>query len=494
MATLHHSRPRYLRQNRHTACLADRQPIRSAVRRTTWPYRRLGTRPRAKLCDENDRVVRRGLALAFVKANPAERLQPGIVTGMTSGTMRPPLRTQAAVAVGRIANRTSKALGKGHGTVIGGNITLKLDPGALKHLVGTRAVTVVTGTNGKSTTTRLVREALGSTRKTASNRGANMPPGLIEAAADQQAEELVFEVDELYVPQVIEATRASVLVLLNLSRDQLDRITEIRRVAELWRTMLRSIDWPLTVVANADDPLLVWAVGDYANVVWVSAGYRWKEDAALCPQCSRVRSISTEGTWTCECGLNRPTPAWTVGPEGAVGPHGLTPFALKLPGDFNRSNATVALAVAAARGIPAATAIGPMQGVIDVFGRYVTAAVDGRPVRLFLAKNPASWTEMLHLLTNEKASVVFVVNARVADGQDTSWLWDVPFEQAAGRAVIAAGDRRLDLAFRLQLANVEHSVVDSALAGIKDLPPGLVELLATYTAFHEVLKELNVPW
>ena len=99
-----------------------------------------------------------------------------------------PLRTQAAVAVGRLASRTSRALGRGHGTVLGGTIALKLDPGALQSLVGTRPVTVITGTNGKSTTTRLVREALGSTRKTASNRGANMPPGLIEAAADQAAE------------------------------------------------------------------------------------------------------------------------------------------------------------------------------------------------------------------------------------------------------------------------------------------------------------------
>ena len=424
----------------------------------------------------------------------AERCRPGIVRVMTSEMLRPPLRTQAAVAVGKLASRTSQLLGRGHGTVIGGNITLKLDPGALQSLVGKRAVTVITGTNGKSTTTRLVREALGSAHKTASNRGANMPPGLIEAAADRSAHELVFEVDELYVPRVVESTRASILVLLNLSRDQLDRITEIRRVAELWRSLLSRVDWKLTVIANADDPLLVWAVGDYANVVWVSAGYRWKEDAALCPNCSRVRAINIDGTWTCDCGLNRPKPAWALDATGANGPYGVTPFTLGLPGDFNRSNALMALAVAAERGVDPARAIRPIEKVVDVSGRYVTADVDGRPVRLFLAKNPASWTEMLHLLSHETASVVFVLNARIADGQDTSWLWDVPFEQAAGRAVIASGDRRLDLAYRLKLANVEHTVSASALAAVKNLPPGPVELLATYTAFHDVLKELHVEW
>jgi lipid II isoglutaminyl synthase (glutamine-hydrolysing) len=291
----------------------------------------------------------------------------GIVGGMTSQTVprssprpaKPPLRTQAAVAVGRLASRTSRALGKGQGAVIGGNITLKMDPHALGHLVAGRPVTVVTGTNGKSTTTRLIRDAIGAVRPTASNRGANMPPGLIEAAADRAAEELIFEVDELYVPRVVHATKAKVLVLLNLSRDQLDRITEIRRVAELWRTLLAEVTWPMTVVANADDPLLVWAVGDYAQVVWVAAGYRWKEDAALCPQCSRVRAIDNDGSWTCQCGLDRPTPAWTLTDDGGRGPTGSIPFSLSLPGDFNRANALVAFAVASARGVTPGQAVAP---------------------------------------------------------------------------------------------------------------------------------------
>ena len=407
---------------------------------------------------------------------------------------RPPWRTQAAVAVGKLASRTSRALGRGHGAVIGGNITLKLDPGALAHLVDGRPVTVVTGTNGKSTTTRLIREAIGSARPTASNRGANMPPGLIEAAADRAAQELIFEVDELYVPRVVESTKASTLVLLNLSRDQLDRITEIRRVAELWRNLLDRVDWPMTVIANADDPLLVWAVGNYPHVVWVAAGYRWKQDAALCPQCSRVRAIAADGTWVCECGLNRPHPAWTLTKAGGNGPTGSIPFTLSLPGEFNRSNALVALAVTNTRGIAPETAVAAIEQVADVSGRYITAQVAGHAVRLFLAKNPASWTETLHLISTSDVSVVLAVNARIADGQDTSWLWDVPFEQAAGRAVVASGDRRLDLAFRLKLAGVEHTLAASAIDAIRDLPPGPVELLATYTAFHDVLKELHVQW
>jgi len=167
-------------------------------------------------------------------------------------------RTSAAVALGRLANRTSRWLGRGTGAVIGGRVAIKLDPQVLPRLTAGRPVTIVSGTNGKTTTTRLVAEALGSQRSVSTTRGANMPPGLV-VPASVEADELVFEVDELWVPQVVEQTRASVLVLLNISRDQLDRITEIRRIAEVWRTTLARADWPLTVVANADDPLVVWA-------------------------------------------------------------------------------------------------------------------------------------------------------------------------------------------------------------------------------------------
>lgn len=410
-----------------------------------------------------------------------------------TSTLARPARTRLAVAAGRAASRASRLLGRGHGAVIGGRVAMRVDPAVLTKLVGGRPVTVVTGTNGKTTTTRLVAAGLGAERTVAANRGANLPPGLVEPAADR-TDELAFEVDELYVPQVVRQVRARVLVLLNLSRDQLDRITEIRRIAERWRDLIASVDWPLTIVANADDPLVVWAVGDHADVVWVAAGSRWGEDAALCPNCARIRRNGPDGTWVCECGMGRPAPQWWFD-EGCVhGPLGTRPMQLALPGDFNRANATLALAACVARGIAPEPALAAMSAVSDVAGRYVTVPVDGRNVRLLMGKNPASWTEIMHLLHGTSTPVVVCLNARGADGMDPSWIWDVPFELLAGRTVVASGDRRLDLSVRLAVAGVDHTVAPDAVSAARTVPVGPVDLVATYTAFHDVLEVLDVHW
>ena len=428
----------------------------------------------------------------------------------------PPLRTRLAVVAGRAASRASRLLGRGHGAVIGGRVAMKVDPGVLGRLVAGRPVTVVTGTNGKTTTTRLVAAALGAERTVASNRGANLPSGMIEPASSAGADELVFEVDELYVPQVVREARACVLVLLNLSRDQLDRITEVRRIAERWRALIAEVDWPLTVVANVDDPLVVWAVGDHRDVVWVGAGSRWREDSALCPSCARVREIAADGSWHCECGLSRPSPSWTVDVAGIHLPDGaVLPLALPLPGDFNRTNATMAVAVASARAVDPVAAVARLTTVTDVAGRYRIIDVDGRSVRLLMGKNPASWTETMHVLTPSATStagdagavgptdaaaadgrtpVVVCLNARGADGTDTSWIWDVPFELLAGRVLVASGDRRLDLSLRMQVAGLAHTVADDAVTAVRSVPVGPVDLVATYTAFHDVLEQLDVDW
>lgn len=403
-------------------------------------------------------------------------------------------RTSAAVAFGRLANRTSRWLGRGTGAVIGGRVALKIDPHVLPRLTAGRPVTIVSGTNGKTTTTRLVAEALGSQRSVSTTRGANMPSGLVEPASSS-ADELVFEVDELWVPQVVAQTRASVLVLLNISRDQLDRITEIRRIAEGWRATLARADWPLTVVANADDPLVVWAVGDHRPVVWVAGRYRWKEDAALCPGCGRVRPMGDDGDYRCECGLHRPTADWRVVDGAVVDQHGQAhPLTLGLPGAFNLANAATALAVASVRGVDVDGAARAVERVESVGGRYLIREVDGRQVRLLMGKNPASWTELVALLDGGDAPVVVCLNARGADGMDTSWIWDVPFECLAGRTVVASGERRHDLAVRLSVGDVEHTVAPDPIAAVAMLPIGPVEMVATYTAFHDLLERLDVRW
>ena len=162
---------------------------------------------------------------------------------------------------------------------------LLIDPGLLATLAVGRDVALVTGTNGKTTTTRLLTAALGGPGRVAtSEAGANLPAGLVRAlSASAPGAPAVLEVDEGYLATVADGVRPQVVTLLNLSRDQLDRVSEVRMVAARWRAALARSS--ATVVANADDPLVVFGAGDAPRVVWVAAGQVWRQDAVGCPAC-----------------------------------------------------------------------------------------------------------------------------------------------------------------------------------------------------------------
>jgi lipid II isoglutaminyl synthase (glutamine-hydrolysing) len=164
---------------------------------------------------------------------------------------------------------------------------------------------------------------------------------------------------------------------------------------------------------------------------------------------------------------------------------------LSLPGRVNRANAAMALAAASALGAAEEPALEAMRSVHDVAGRYRSATVEGSEVRFLLAKNPAGWQEALEMLAPPPRPVIVAINARVADGHDPSWLWDVPFEQLAGRLVVATGERRCDLAVRLHYAEVDHVVAASLREAVRAAGGPAVDLAANYTAFQEYLEEVS---
>ncbi len=127
----------------------------------------------------------------------------------------------------------------------------------------------------------------------------------------------------------------------------------------------------------------------------------------------------------------------------------------------------------------------------DVAGRYRTATVNGSEVRLLLAKNPAGWHEALDMLAPQPQPVIVAINARIADGHDPSWLWDVPFERLQGRHVVATGERRLDLAVRLRYAGVDHTVAESLATAVAACAAPHIDVAANYTAFQEYLEALS---
>jgi UDP-N-acetylmuramyl tripeptide synthase len=432
-------------------------------------------------------------------------------------------RTSVAVAAVTAVNRLSRSLGRGSGTVAGGRAGLLVDPGLLAILAAGRRVALVTGTNGKTTTTRLLAAALAGPDGDApvsNDTGANMPAGHVAAlAASPAARVAVLEVDEGYLGRLLTEVAPEVVVLLNLSRDQLDRISEVRMLVDRWRTSLAGLARPTSegagtvVVANADDPMVAFAAATAPDVCWVGAGQVWHDDAVGCPACGGRIEFGADGAWACDrCDFARPEVTADVdGSELVLADGTRLAIRIGLPGQFNRANAAMA-AMAAAPILEATGQAGPSGGVAtaldrldvvtEVAGRFSTITRDGRPVRLLLAKNPAGWTAIFDLLDeagDPDASVVLSVNARTADGFDTSWLWDVPFERLVGRPVVATGERRLDLAVRLRYAGVEHAVVDGPVAALDHAVAGAgpgspdgttVEFLGNYTAFADLRRAL----
>ncbi len=440
---------------------------------------------------------------------------------------RSPTRTAVAVEALKLSNRLSRALGRGSGTVAGGRVGLAIDPRLLTGLAGDRRVALISGTNGKTTTTRLMVAALSDPDRptvATNGSGANMPAGHVAALVDApSAPVAVLEVDEGYLGRVVAETAPRVVVLLNLSRDQLDRISEVRMLAERWRTALGGLagdpESDTVVVANADDPMVVYAAASAPRVRWVGVGQVWRNDAVGCPACGGRIVFGADHGWACDrCEFDRPAcDDWLESAELVTRSGWRQEVDLRLPGQFNRGNAAmVAVAVAEMTDLAPgpdtpdhhrlmADALARMGTVDQVAGRFSTIERGGCRVRLLLAKNPAGWTAIFDLLDEPEAvtgPVVLSINARVADGFDTSWLWDVPFERLAGRAVVATGERRLDLAVRLRYAEVAHTVVADPLGAVdaavmlagasasdREEQP-TADFLGNYTAFADLRARL----
>ncbi len=401
-------------------------------------------------------------------------------------------RGRVALSAGAAARWASRVTGRGAGAMIGGLVAMTLDRSILGQLGQGRRTVVITGTNGKSTTTRMTAAALATMGDVATNaEGANMDAGLVAAlAAAPTASLAALEVDEMHVPHVSDAVSPAVLVLLNLSRDQLDRVGEINHIERTLRAGLAHHPGAV-VVANCDDVLMTSAAYDSPDVVWVAAGGGWAGDSVSCPRSGEIIVREQAHWYSTGCDFKRPTPHWWFDDTHIHGPDGLSlPMTLTLPGAVNRGNATQAVAAAVALGADPAAAVAAASAVDEVAGRYRTVRLGAHTARVLLAKNPAGWQEALSMVDRDAAGGVIAVNGQVPDGEDLSWLWDVRFEHFESTAVVAAGERGTDLAVRLGYAGVEHTLVHDTMRAIDSCPPGHVEVLANYTAFLQLNRRL----
>ncbi|MEJ5915114.1 MurT ligase domain-containing protein [Pseudokineococcus sp. 1T1Z-3] len=459
-------------------------------------------------------------------------------------------RTRAARLAGAAVGTASRLLGRGAGEVISGHVVLRLAPAAVHELAGERVAAVVSATNGKTTTTRMLTAALAARpgpagRGVVSNGGgANMRAGIVTALTSGPGD-AVLEVDEMHLAGLLPELAPRAVVLMNLSRDQLDRTAETRQLAAGWQRALTGLSAGASartvVVANADDPLVTWAASAAPRVVWVSVGASWTADARSCPRCEQLLTLPgdlrpagpgaggeasasapapvTDGVdsdgWHCRsCGLERPAPDVVLegdvvrelggwGPASADGPGAREevarhPVRLALPGTANRRNAAMAATAARELGSPLGAALAAMADLGDVAGRYAWLRAEGVRFWLLLAKNPAGWVENFDVMGASERPLVLAVNAQGADGRDTSWIYDVPFERLRGRRVVVAGERAADLSLRLVVSGVDHQRVPPLRAALRAAralgapgaggPAAEVDVVGNYTAFQQLRR------
>ena len=346
----------------------------------------------------------------------------------------------------------------------------------------------------------------------------------------------VFEVDEGALGVVAGALQPRALVLMNLFRDQLDRYGELEAIADRWGDLARGLGPATTLVLNADDPALANLGADPPNVVLFgiddpSVGrpdLPHAADTVRCGSCGHRLShdlvtVGHLGHWRCEgCGLRRPEPhvrarrvrldgldrlTLTIGgpavPREADGAGGAEfEITAGIGGLHNAYNVTAAVAAALALGVPPETVRTGVGDVRAAFGRAEQVSLDGRTLRLLLAKNPTGANENIRCLLAEPAPLhlLVVLNDRTADGRDPSWIWDVDYEPLWGRiaGVTLAGDRCWELALRFSYGglaperfDVRESLADALDGAVAATPPGgVLHVLPTYTALLDLRAEL----
>ena len=444
------------------------------------------------------------------------------------------------LAVARATGALSRRSGRGGGTTLPGRVLLRLAPDAITRLSSglPGGTTVVSATNGKTTTAGMIASALRAAgRVPVHNRaGSNMSWGVATALLEQRGEEGLFEVDEAWLPRIAREVGPTLIVLGNLFRDQLDRYGELERLADEWGRLVAERAGRTTFALNADDPLVADAGRDpklqrRQGIVYFGIEDRGvalselqhAHDAKHCRRCGAAYAYDAAfvghlGHYRCpSCGAARPRPdvaATRIELRGMDGsqvevatPDGTVELSLSLPGLYNVYNALAALAASRELGIDTAEAAAGVAATHAAFGRVETIDVGGVAVSILLIKNPAGANEVLRTLRlesereegAERLDLWIALNDRIADGRDVSWVWDADFEllAAVSSRVVCAGTRAAEMAVRLKYAGVDPERIavrerideslDLAVAGA----PGRVFALPTYTALIELRRLLS---
>lgn len=433
----------------------------------------------------------------------------------------------------KTAGQLSRVLGRGGGTSIPGTLLMKLRPRTLQEMAREldEGIVVISATNGKTTTTRMISNiAQKSGLSYVTNAsGANLTGGIASALLEKNPEDSfgIFEIDEAALPDLVNQLEPTIIILMNLFRDQLDRYGELETTLLKWAEMIRTLPATTKLLINADDPALAYLGALHTNVEFFGVGetqYGSSEiphaaDSLYCQKCDGAllfsqTTIGQMGHWKCQkCDLERPEPSYTAtaitlkelkGAEFKVTTAlSTTDIHLPLAGLHNIYNALVACAVCATVNISSSHIQEGLGSMRAAFGRNEVIDYQGLELLLLLAKNPAGANQNLKtvLLSQGKIHLAVLLNDRTADGQDVSWIWDVDYEMIFDRiaSLSIGGDRAYDMALRFYYSGFPLDQIHIATK-VKDLlshlptvagSNGKVIIMPTYTAMLDLRSELS---
>ncbi|MCU1689035.1 MAG: hypothetical protein JWN61_557 [Pseudonocardiales bacterium] len=429
-----------------------------------------------------------------------------------------------AVWVGKIVLMALR-LGGRSGNALPGLIVEKLFPRYLPRALARlpHGVVVVSGTNGKTTTTKMLAAALAQKFTVLTNdTGSNFVRGAITATVDAsswtgrlRADVAVFELDEAHAVRFVEVVAPQRVLLLNVMRDQLDRFGEIDTTARLLRTVAQAAT--VAVALNRDDPRIAAIGTDLgtpnrlgAEVVWFGVAPALR---GLFPTDEELYSGAQPDPGSAgpvqaqlrDWGAGGATIALSPGDAATDPDASVDTIALRAGGAHNAQNAAAAAAIAATFDLAPDLIFAGLRAVEPAFGRGQSFTIDGRTVALHLVKNPAGFRQSLRAVEGEAPDeVVIAINDDYADGRDVSWLWDVDFAahlpgtgtDSSGPAVRTTGVRAADMAVRLRYDDVPVADIQPALALAVDAAiaaapaAGRVLVFATYTAMWSLHEHL----
>lgn len=458
--------------------------------------------------------------------------QNGASSGMQRRPVRGSVRSALSVGVGRTVRAAARL--RGGGSALPGMVVEKIDPNFLARTLGQLplGVIVVSGTNGKTTTTRMIAKTLENcglkvfTNPTGSNFVRGVVSALVSAVSPSgklDADIAVLELDEAYAVHFVKRVRPRYCLLLNVMRDQLDRFGEIDNTAHLLASVAAATTG--TAVLNREDS----RIAALARVVPASArAVYYGLEPALRPLfpsddelhddagAGRASEGDCAGSSDNSNQPNRTLPAavtLAAARAGAAtflidGQEHSTP--MRVAGVYNLFNAAAALALArvvlkdacaagyfGGKMVADSAIVSAISTVTSAFGRGESIDMNGTPIELVLVKNPAGFRLALRSFDPAGVKTMIAINDEYADGRDMSWLWDVDFASLrAGGVAMVSGVRCWDMAVRLDYDQVAHRRVDASLTrAVKEFvstdPRTPKRIYCTYTAMLAIRKELG---